>query len=72
MTLEEAKKHASRLNETGKHRATDFYYVACHDGGNEPDKSRFLSQWFVMRRPKGTPVKVAVFADGKDHPMEKA
>jgi hypothetical protein len=59
MTLDEAQAHADRLNADGIWRDEWGYYIA--RGGPE---GRFPGEWFVMRRPKKTDVRVAVFADG--------
>lgn len=71
MTKEEALARAICLNDSGKHRADWIYYATCHDGGSIGKDSPHYGQWFVMRRPRGTQVKVAVFANGKLSISEK-
>lgn len=71
MTNEEALAHASNLNSTGKHREFWFYYAMCHDGGSLGKESPHYGQWFVMRRPRGVEVMVAVFANGEFSILEK-
>jgi hypothetical protein len=56
MIFDKAKTEAKRLNTEGRYRESWFYYVAYHDIRNE---------FFVMRRPKNTPVHVAIFVDGR-------
>ncbi|AKF13491.1 hypothetical protein PHIN3_228 [Sinorhizobium phage phiN3] len=56
MNVGEAIEDANKLNQTGEHREEWFYYPAWHE--REFD-------WFVARRPKSTPVYVAIFTSGK-------
>lgn len=71
MTRDDAEKHAERLNKEGAHREQWFYYPVCHDGGTQREKARFFGEWFVMRRPKRTPIHVAIFADGRTSRLEQ-
>lgn len=62
MTPEDAVTKSNELNMNGRHRVKWYYYPAYHS----PEKG-----WFVMRRPKYTVLKVAVFEDGTVSGLEK-
>jgi len=64
MTFEDAHSKAEELNNNGKHHKDWFYYAAFHDGGSQGKESILFGEWFVVRRPKNTPIRVAVYYDG--------
>ncbi len=55
MEVNKAIELATKLNNEGLHKDEWYYYPALYD----------KQDWFVMRRPKKTKVKVAVFTDEK-------
>jgi len=71
MNFDQAQICAINLNENGKFKNDWFYYPVCHDGIDKEKKSKFCGEWFVLRRPKGTPIRVAVFANGVVSDLEK-